>query len=165
MKTCNTCGCEKEDTEFYLHRGGRTKEGYRAPTCKPCHAEKSKTWAKNNPDKVKAHRRKRNLKTKYNITVEEYDKMFEEQQGKCFICSSVADRRRLNVDHCHDTGKVRKLLCDKCNMALGLLEDDIDRIQKVREYLENFTDRHRNVTTDGIYLGSLAAKHRNQKHH
>ena len=142
MKQCNVCGVEKPEEEFYLHRGGRSKEGYRIPTCKSCHAEKSMQWAKNNPDKVIKHRRKRNLKTKYDITVEEYDKMLDEQQGKCYICGCEQKRRRLSVDHCHTTGAIRRLLCDKCNMAIGLLEDDTNRLQKAKEYLENFTSRH-----------------------
>ncbi len=139
LKTCNTCLQEKPIDSFYLHRGARTSEGYRAPTCKDCHKQKSMAWAEKNPDKVAAHRRKRNLKEKYGLTVEQYDEMVFEQNGACFVCNTVPERRRLNVDHCHKTGKVRKLLCDKCNMAIGLLEDDIDRISKVRKYLEDTT--------------------------
>ena len=138
-KVCNRCGEEKYLGDFYLHKGKRTPEGYRNPSCKACLNKSSMSWAKNNPDKVAVHRRKRNLKTKYGISVEEYDQMFKQQNGVCFICSSPPTHRRLNVDHNHTTGQVRKLLCDKCNMALGLLEEDTNRLEKVRRYLEDFT--------------------------
>lgn len=139
MRTCTCCGVEKPLEDFYQHKGKRTSEGYRNPVCKTCHTKKSIEWAKANKDKVAAHRRKRNLKQKYSISVETYEEMLKEQNGVCFICSSPPVRRRLNVDHCHTTGKVRRLLCDKCNMALGLLEDDKERLVKVRKYLEDFT--------------------------
>ena len=142
MKICTSCGKEKPLEEFYLQKGKRTREGYRNPVCKECHNKKSVEWARKNPDKVAQHRRKRNLKDKYNLSVEEYDKQAALQDYKCYICSCVPTRRRLNVDHCHKTGAIRKLLCDKCNMAIGLLEDDVDRLQKAKEYLENFITGH-----------------------
>jgi hypothetical protein len=138
-KRCNACGKELPIDLFYKHKGKRTSEGYRNPICKTCHAEKSKLWAKKNPDKVAEHRRKRNLKQKYGVTVEQYEQMLTEQKGVCYICSSPPDRRRLSVDHNHQTGQVRRLLCDKCNLAIGLLEEDKERLKKVREYLESFT--------------------------
>jgi|TARA_R110000868_G_scaffold345734_2_gene606849 hypothetical protein len=138
-KQCVKCLQEKSLDSFYEHKGERTSSGYRINICSTCHAERSIKWAKENKDKVKAHRRKRNLKAKYGISVEEYDKMFEEQNGSCFICFSLPTRRRLSVDHNHTTGQVRRLLCDKCNLAIGLLEEDQERLEKVRRYLENFT--------------------------
>jgi hypothetical protein len=141
-KVCNKCGEDKPATDYYLHRGSRTSEGYRIPTCKECHGLHSRKWAKENPDRVKAHRRKRNLKTKYAISVEDYDAMLASQGGVCFICKSPPTRRRLSVDHHHGTGTVRKLLCDKCNMAIGLLEENTDRLDKVRKYLEDFAVRY-----------------------
>ena len=64
--------------------------------------------------------RKRNLKHKYGITVEEYSDMFKRQNGKCFICS--VSGKKLVVDHCHKTNEVRKLLCHGCNTVLGKIE-------------------------------------------
>jgi hypothetical protein len=73
-------------------------------------------------------RRNARLKHRYGITAAEYDRMFAEQHGVCAICGKPADAtqpkhwgRKLAVDHCHDTGKVRGLLCFSCNTGVGLL--------------------------------------------
>jgi hypothetical protein len=95
-------------------------------------------WAKNNPDKVKQNRRKNKLKEKYNISIEEYDIMYAKQNGVCYICNKEHLRRPLNVDHCHVTGKIRKLLCDKCNMTLGLINDSIELLDKFKQYLKDY---------------------------
>jgi hypothetical protein len=95
-------------------------------------------WSALNPDKI----RNNNYKKLYGVTLDEYNKLLESQDGVCKICnrteleSSCVDRN-LHVDHCHDTGKVRGLLCTKCNTALGLLSDDPELLKKAIDYLEN----------------------------
>ena len=59
------------------------------------------------------------LKTKYNITIEQYDEMLDAQGGGCAICGVKPTNKRLAVDHCHTTGKVRGILCTGCNTGLG----------------------------------------------
>jgi hypothetical protein len=76
--------------------------------------------------------RNENLKKRYGITEEEYDKLKEKQRHKCKICSRYED---LYVDHDHDAGHIRGLLCHKCNSALGFLQDDIARAFKAIWYL------------------------------
>ena len=125
MKICKTCNETKNTEEFYI----------RNLSCKSCCHNKAREWSKNNPDKVKDSRRKTKLKQKYGISTEEYDKMFDEQKGVCYICEQTHVRRSLNVDHCHATGKVRKLLCDKCNMVLGLVNDSGSLLLKMKDYL------------------------------
>jgi hypothetical protein len=73
----------------------------------------------------------------YGITLEDYNKMFEEQQGCCAICGRHQSelKRALAVDHSHETGKVRGLLCGKCNHALGNVNDDISILLSMIEYL------------------------------
>lgn len=83
--------------------------------------------------------RKYQLRDKYGITVEDYDRMMVEQDGKCAICERTEPTgrwKRLAVDHCHKTGQVRGLLCDKCNRGMGLLEDRIDLLTNAVKYLE-----------------------------
>jgi hypothetical protein len=78
------------------------------------------------------------LKRMYGITAEEYDKMLEEQLGKCAICQADQKENRghtLAVDHCHKSGVVRGLLCHTCNRAIGMLGDSVLRISKALEYL------------------------------
>ena len=85
---------------------------------------------------------KNRLKTKYNMTLEQYDHMFEEQNGLCAICGQSETRlfngsiTRLCVDHNHKTGKIRKLLCHRCNSSIGQFEDNIELLAKAIQYLE-----------------------------
>jgi hypothetical protein len=77
------------------------------------------------------------LKTRYGITAEDYDRMMDEQGGACAICKAECRiGLRLAVDHDHDTGKVRGLLCTHCNQAIGKLHDDPALIRKAADYLE-----------------------------
>ena len=79
------------------------------------------------------------MKRSYGIGLDEYNTMFTNQQGKCAICSGEPPKnqhkKRLNIDHCHATGKVRGLLCDACNRAIGLLKDSPDLLNKAISYL------------------------------
>jgi len=139
MKICNKCNVEQPIENFYAQTGARTKPGYRRPTCKSCVNKESIAWSKANKDKVKEHRRKGKLKQKYGISLEQFEEMKNKQNNKCAICNEKHIRRPLNVDHCHATGKVRGLLCDKCNMALGLLKDSKQLIESLKRYLDAHT--------------------------
>jgi hypothetical protein len=80
------------------------------------------------------------LNRKYGITPEIYQEMLDKQGGKCAICgtNSCSTGRRLAVDHCHTTGKVRGLLCAHCNTAIGKFNDDPATIQRAIDYLNRF---------------------------
>jgi len=80
---------------------------------------------------------KSKLKRNYNLTVDDYNKMFEEQHGCCAICGvhQMNLNRRLAVDHSHESGLVRGLLCFKCNAALGLFNDSEKLLKKAITYL------------------------------
>ena len=87
-------------------------------------------------------RRNSILKTKFGITLDQYNDMLKEQNYRCMVCNQVETRRgnkggirSLAVDHCHTSGKIRGLLCGNCNVALGLLNEDRDRIYKLLEYI------------------------------
>lgn len=78
------------------------------------------------------------LKLKYGITIEEYEKIFDSQNGVCDICKKPDPRgRRLSVDHNHNTGKIRSLLCGNCNSMLGMSGDNPDLLRKGAKYLED----------------------------
>lgn len=96
--------------------------------------KKTREWYKLNKDKAKDTR----FKKKYNISLEDWDHMFEVQGGRCAICKThQADlEKSLCVDHDHDTGEVRGLLCHTCNRALGLLKDRKDILLAAVEYLD-----------------------------
>lgn len=86
--------------------------------------------------KLKIAVRKCHYKKQYGITVEHYDEMFKKQNGCCAICKEpkLLDRN-LAVDHCHNSKKVRGLLCQGCNMGLGFFKDDINLLSKAILYL------------------------------
>lgn len=138
MRTCKKCNEIKEDTEFKWMTGTGCGAGYYRGTCNSC----MKTYRKNAPSNKKhqtpEEQRKRYLKAKYGINVEEYDRLYESQDGKCSICGTEnkENRRHLSVDHCHTTGKIRGLLCQSCNKGLGLFRDKIEFLRKAAEYLE-----------------------------
>lgn len=96
----------------------------------------ARKFHKENPD----YKWKQVLKHKYGITAADYQRMFEKQNGCCAICGKIETShnqwglKRLAVDHDHETGRVRGLLCSNCNTRLGHLED-IEFITKARIYL------------------------------
>lgn len=145
-KTCKDCGKTKPATEF--SPGGKRADGtrYLHIYCKPCFSERSMQYRDKNPDTIlNAH-----LKRNFGITLDEFNAIAEEQGGVCAICGEpprivmgVRSRRqgravrpRLVVDHCHETGRVRGLLCTPCNRAIGYLRDNPDYARFAAEYLE-----------------------------
>jgi hypothetical protein len=90
------------------------------------------------PERKEASRRKK-LMSRFGITVEQYDQMHEEQGGVCKICGNPEriEGRRLAVDHNHETGKVRALLCFKCNTIVGHIENSgLEIVHSIVDYLE-----------------------------
>lgn len=154
-RRCGRCGCEKSLADFYKRTDRR---GGPRSTCKSCcnaqsrewnrakrahMRELNKAWREANPQRVVDHDRNRKLK-KYGLTVDDYEALLRGQGGVCAIClespQPTAGPNRngiLFVDHCHDTGKVRGLLCQKCNTAIGYLRDDPEITARASAYLSN----------------------------
>ena len=106
------------------------------------HAEKlanqNKKWREANKEQDALVMLKARLKRKYNLSIEEYNTLIESQNNSCKICGTHATNNikgKLYIDHCHTTGKVRGLLCMKCNSALGLLNDNKELVQNLLDYL------------------------------
>lgn len=77
------------------------------------------------------------LREKFGIGIRQYEAMYEQQNGACYICHKEDPAaRNLAVDHCHTTGKVRRLLCHHCNTALGHFNDDPTLLQRAIEYIQ-----------------------------
>jgi hypothetical protein len=77
------------------------------------------------------------LKSLYGVTLDEYEEMYLNQEGKCAICGEhkeLGGKKGLVIDHCHQTGKVRELLCGICNSLLGRMEANMDVLHKFFEY-------------------------------
>lgn len=103
-------------------------------------------------DRLKSRRRNTRLKKKFGINYNQYQKILEEQDYKCFICGEKepADNRILSVDHCHDTGRIRGLLCSNCNTALGKFKDNVNYLTKAIEYITR--DYEAPVVDETVYF-------------
>ena len=135
QRTCNKCGQTKDLTEFYK-TGRKTDKNpdNRHYTCKDCTKARLKQAQSQSPERV----RERHLQRVYGISTEEYNEMLVNQEGSCAICPTTEPGGKHNVfhvDHCHETGKVRGLLCKNCNIALGLVQDKPDVLGKMITYL------------------------------
>ncbi len=130
MKTCAKCGAVKSLDEF--HRNANRPSG-RGSWCRSCVATNGRRWREANPERKRAASRRAQLR-KYGLTLADYDRMLIDQGGGCWVCEAEPGDRRnhgytnLAVDHDHDTGAVRGLLCHMCNRALGLIEGHTARM-------------------------------------
>jgi len=124
-KKCNTCNEELPVTDFGPHKKAPDGLAYH---CRPCMAAKSREYESQNKEK----RRSTYMKYRYGITSEQYDEAWRRQGEGCAICGSD---RKPRIDHCHETGKFRGILCDTCNRGLGMLGDNLGSLEKAVKYL------------------------------
>ena len=156
MKKCSRCKKEKDFSEFGKEKKG--KNGLKS-ICKKCCTKRQKIYLQSERGKIvkkryaqsekgkiatkryyqhnketyakhsKLNSHRHNLK-RHNLTLTDYDQMFDKQNGNCAICGLPELTRRLAVDHNHKTGKVRALLCLRCNMELGVYENKREILEK-----------------------------------
>lgn len=131
MKHCLTCRCEKEESQFPRSRARR--DGL-YPYCKVCSANRARKYRLENPEAKK----RADYKGSTGISLEQYSRKLLEQKGGCAICNQPESGRRLHVDHDHDTGEIRSLLCNRCNRGLGFFLDRADLTDKATDYLRRF---------------------------
>ena len=137
MIRCTGCNVEKKESEFHKRtwtlKDGTKKVGYDLSRCKTCQSARWKKYKEGVDPDVQW---RNHIKRTYGITEEDYCNMWNDQEGLCAICGSDHNKgRRFAIDHCHDTGKVRGLLCDSCNWMLGNAKDNIKTLAKGIEYL------------------------------
>ena len=152
-KSCLKCGVKKPFNEFW--KCSKSKDGY-AARCIKCKKEDHAKWERDNPDKAgegqrrwktkhpekyKEVTRRGNLKRYNGMTIEDYDELYQKQKGCCPICKKHSTElgKVFHVDHNHITGKVRGLLCNRCNVALGMLAENIDNAKMMVQYISNFS--------------------------
>lgn len=128
-KLCTACKQSKNVTEFKTNKNGKFG---RYSICKQCDSDRAR-FRYTNGDSYAIR-----LKKLYNLSIKEYDELYAEAGGKCQCCGieEIKLNKRLAVDHCHETGKIRGLLCSKCNTALGQLNDNLDTIASLYSYLK-----------------------------
>lgn len=109
---------------------------YKNNWCKLCEKDRAKTLKQR--EKHSGFVRNYQLKKDFGITLAEYNEMFKIQEGKCSICKIHQSncKKELAVDHNHITGKVRKLLCSRCNVGLGIFKEDTILLNNVIRYIE-----------------------------
>lgn len=148
-KICRMCGKNKSRDEYTVRASG-PRTGHLAPYCKPCSVKKScEAYAGRHSNDDTLYRRVEwpaKLKRLYGITVDDYNRMLLEQGGGCALCGSTnpvvgnrnykrTNRTAFDVDHCHVTGKVRGLLCTRCNRLVGLANDSAETAMNLVNYL------------------------------
>lgn len=157
-RICSRCKIEKSITEYVKDKYDKTGYTYQ---CKICRRGMQKKWVEANPEKVKIlnakHKenrkeyyasperklkyRKKFIEKKFGILYEEYERMQNEQNNLCAICHNPETSLKcdyLSVDHCHSTGKIRALLCTRCNLGLGSFKDDIIILKNASNYLKKY---------------------------
>lgn len=133
-KTCSECKQIKSVDKF--HKNKNAKDGF-AYHCKPC---RKKYW-EIHTGYDSLYFRKKELIRNYGITLEDYDNIFEKQDGVCAICKKInLSGRRLSVDHNHETGEIRGLLCIQCNTKLGILENK-EFLKEATKYLKEYNPK------------------------
>lgn len=150
-KVCRKCGVEKGVDEFYMRQGGRRVHS----ECRVCFIAANKKYRKKHAEAYKAyqetyrakHRDALNSKERikrlmrvYGVDLIWVERQLVRQNGKCAICgfTFLFDGKPINqpnIDHDHETGSIRGLLCHKCNKALGLFSDNPDLLFSAFKYL------------------------------
>lgn len=131
-RACVRCKSRKAFCDFAKDRG---RVGGLQIVCKKCNVEVRR--------ELRAHTRRWRIKGSYGTTPEEIDRIYEAQKGCCAICKEArpllgSSRDSIHIDHSHITGKVRGLLCSKCNTSIGGFKDSSYLLRQAAAYLESF---------------------------
>jgi hypothetical protein len=134
---CSTCNEMKIHAEFY--RDSSMKHGL-SSYCKQCQKVYDKKYQLTDKYKVKVRKTKWR-KQGIEVTYTQYEQMIAASNGACEICGKTENQfgKGMCVDHDHDTGTIRGILCTDCNMGVGNLKDDLDLLYKAVAYLERYT--------------------------
>ena len=137
LKRC--CTCKKYMKRKFFGKNFSLKDGL-SKQCLSCKRKTSLKYYYKNRDKINKKMRGYNIRIYWRHLTRkqaliEYNKLLKKQNKKCAICESKKGSKNLAVDHCHKTGKIRGLLCNKCNRGLGYLGDSIKIIKRALKYL------------------------------
>lgn len=123
---CADCGEDKEIEEFPRHRAMKSGRG---KYCKPCHNRRNRETVR----RLHGNTRHYHLQQRYGISEAQLEAMKASQGGLCAICGT---NPAVHVDHDHETGRVRAILCESCNGFLGAFADDRKLLEAAIQYLE-----------------------------
>jgi hypothetical protein len=132
MKACKSCKTFQVESNFYAHKSTADKL---FTTCKFCCKVADAARKRNYSTLARVSSK---MKYNYGITLDDYNRMYELQSGVCMICKKKeTNGKRLAIDHDHDTGKVRGLLCNHCNIGLGKFFDNPQLLQSAINYIND----------------------------
>jgi hypothetical protein len=135
VRICGSCHDEKPLSEFHVGNSGRRGSGR---WCKPCRHTEYIAFRSANYASV----RDKELRKLYGIGLSDYERMLSEQGGRCAICQTDKPgggrSNNFHVDHDHETGRVRGLLCHGCNTGIGNLGDSSATLYRAMKYLEGY---------------------------
>lgn len=133
LKFCGCCQTWKATDLFAKNSAKKDGLQERCKSCRSKHHQKVKHLRK----KPTASQKRRYLITSYGISIEQYEKLLFRQKNRCAICYSENwGKPSPSIDHCHTTGRIRGLLCNNCNRALGLLKDNERTLKNAAKYLK-----------------------------
>lgn len=140
IKTCSMCKEDKPLTS-YRSRGGKMKHLLKS-RCNDCLGSEYKRWSKANPETIREYRAKDKWTLKkrckrHGISETEFWSIYEEQDGTCPVCDKAVEAEDSAIDHNHNTGKVRGILCKPCNRGIGLLGDNPKTMIRAAAYLQD----------------------------
>jgi hypothetical protein len=153
MKKCTKCGVEKPLSEFTKKKSNKDGLDLWCKTCKSIcsqkylarpenaieNRKKATAWNKQNPEKRRVIMQKENYKRRYGLTIEQKQELIDKQNSKCAICKDdLKHTHNVCVDHNHETGSVRGILCRKCNLGIGHLQDSITVLKAAIKYLSHY---------------------------
>ncbi len=162
--TCKSCvTCKMLLLKKYFGKLRSSQDGL-SSQCRMCRNEQARTYRDKNREEVnrrnreharrnrgnyrrrgKEYRqsehgkemgRRNQLRVKYGMTLEQHKQMYADQNGCCALCNNLVAYDKTKTDHDHETDKVRGLLCGQCNVALGMLGDTVEGLQRAIRYLE-----------------------------
>lgn len=167
---CSRCKKEKP-FDLFKRRPGRADPGYgrrgKSSHCIDCEKEASKQphrrklsneaanrfrkkLKQTDPREAKRRERSSNLKRLYGITEKEYEDIHSSQDGRCAICGDPESggrwKKRFHIDHNHETGKIRGLLCHGCNVAIGSLRENVTILENAIKYIEKHNNQSMSIT-------------------
>lgn len=127
VKLCLGCEQHLPLTDFYKSPSRETPSA----RCRSCHRAQTNAWKAANRQRT----RDMKLRLRYGFQPGEYERRLAEQGNCCAICRESATERAMHVDHCHETGRVRAILCHLCNVGLGSFRDDPALLRAAADYL------------------------------
>lgn len=133
MKVCTKCKIEKPRSEYW--KKTKNKDGLDF-WCKDCSRIKRRDWDLRHNEYRLQYLRQRSKYRKYGLDPYQYEILILIHGGSCASCGIQMEEEKLFVDHDHETGEVRGMLCLKCNSALGYADDSKERLQSLIHYLD-----------------------------